>query len=199
MFLGVTETWLNDGVLDSEVTHDFPGFSLLRCDRSGGRQGGGVALYLRDDLTGDILATFANSVCELLIVKIHQLDTVVCLAYRPPDTRIGEFAGLLKCLDKTLSTLPSPAPNIILMGDFNFPRSAIVWKRSEDGFIVPLVASHREEETLGGKQDRLQAQQLVDMASKHFLVQEVVEPTHAIEVIDLVFTNNCELVSEVNV
>ena len=85
------------------------------------------------------------------------------------------------------------------MGDFNFPRSAIVWKRSEDGFIVPLVASHREEETLGGKQDRLQAQQLVDMASKHFLVQEVVEPTHAIEVLDLVFTNNCELVSEVNV
>ena len=27
MFLGVTETWLNDGVLDSEVTHDFSGFS----------------------------------------------------------------------------------------------------------------------------------------------------------------------------
>ena len=37
------------------------------------------------------------------------------------------------------------------------------------------------------------------MASKHFLVQEVVEPTHAAEVLDLVFTNNCELVSGVNV
>ena len=88
---------------------------------------------------------------------------MVCVAYRPPDTRIGEFAGLLKCLDETLSALPSPAPNIILMGDFNLPHSAITWKCSEDGNVVPLVANHREVETVGGKQDRLQAQQLVDM------------------------------------
>jgi hypothetical protein len=76
--------------------------TVIRCDRSGGRQGGGVALYLREDLTGDVLATYANSVCELLVVKIHQLDTVVCVLYRPPDTRLEEFAGLLKCLDETL-------------------------------------------------------------------------------------------------
>ena len=103
-----------------------PDLSLLlsdpsNCDRSGGRQGGGVALYVRDDLAGDILSVYVNSVCELLIVKIHQIDTVVCVAYRPPDTRLGEFAGLLKCLDEMLSALPSPSPNIILMGDFNFP------------------------------------------------------------------------------
>ena len=150
MFVGVTESWLRSDILDSEVTHDFPGYNLFRCDRSGGRQGGGVALYLRDDLTGDILATFANSVCELLVVKIHQLDMVACVAYRPPDTRISEFSGLLKCLDDTLSSLPSPAPNIVLMGDFNLPHSAVTWKRSEDGLVIPLVAKHREEETAGG-------------------------------------------------
>ena len=66
LFVGVTETWLTEGVLDSEVTHDFPGYTILRCDRSGGRQGGGVALYVREDLTGDVLAKFANGVCELL-------------------------------------------------------------------------------------------------------------------------------------
>jgi hypothetical protein len=27
LFVGVTETWLTDGVLDSEVSHDFPGYS----------------------------------------------------------------------------------------------------------------------------------------------------------------------------
>ena len=199
MFVGVTESWLTSDILDSEVTHEFPGFNLMRCDRSGGRQGGGVALYLRDDLTGDILATYANSVCELLIVKIHQLDTIVCLAYRPPDTRLSEFKGLLKCLDDTLSSLEAPAPNIILLGDFNLPHTSVTWNRSEDGLIVPTVASHREEETAGGKQDRLQAQQLIDMASKHFLLQEVLEPTHAVEVLDLVFSNNCELISGVTV
>jgi hypothetical protein len=169
-FIGVTETWLNSSILDSEVSHDFPGYSLFRGDRSDGRQGGGVALYLREDLTGDVLATFSNSVCDLLVIKINQLDTVVCVAYRPPDTRQSEFGELLKCLETTLSSLPSPTPNIVLMGDFNFPRSVVVWHRSEEGQLVPLVADHGDEALPGGKQDRLQAQQLLDLASKHFLL-----------------------------
>ena len=53
-------------------------------------------------------------------------------------------------------------------------------------------------ETAGGKQDRLQAQQLIDMASKHSLLQEVLEPTYSVEILDLIFTNNCELVSSVS-
>ena len=57
LFVGVTETWLHEGVLDAEVTHAFPGYNLSRSDRAGGRQGGGVALYLREDLTGDILSS----------------------------------------------------------------------------------------------------------------------------------------------
>ena len=180
LFVGVTETWLHAGVLDAEVLHSFPGYSIFRRDRAGGRQGGGVALYLREDLTGDVLASHAQhhpqrggSVCELLVVKIHQIDTVVCLMYRPPDTRIEEFHGILECLDNTLSTLPSPSPTVILMGDINLPKTCITWRRSEDGLLVPIVAGHREGETVGGKQDRLQAQQLINLAMKYCLLQEV--------------------------
>ena len=206
MFIGVTETWLHDGVCDAEVSHSFPGYSVLRCDRAGGRQGGGVALYLREDLTGDTLASHAQvhpqrggSVCELLIVHIHQLDTVVCLVYRPPDTRLEEFAGLLQVIDNTLSQLASPTPTIILMGDFNLPKTCISWKWSDGGILVPLVAGHRDEETAGGKQDRLQAQQLIDLSSKFCLLQEVDKPTHIVELLDLVFTNNCDLVCSTEV
>ena len=206
LFIGVTETWLHDGVLDAEVSHAFPGYNILRCDRAGGRQGGGVALYLREDLTGDILASYAQehpprggSVCEMLVVRVHQLDTVVCVAYRPPDTRVGEFACMLKCLDNSISALPSLSPTVLLMGDMNFPQSCISWRRSEEGLLVSLVAGHREGETAGGKQDRLQAQQLIDLANKHCLLQEVDQATHAVEILDLVFTNNCELLSSVKV
>jgi hypothetical protein len=83
------------------------------------------------------------------------------------------------------------------MGDMNFPQSCLSWKRSEDGWLVPLVAAHREGETAGGKQDRLQAQQLIDLTNKHCLLQKVEFPTQAVEILDLVFTNNCELVSSV--
>ena len=84
------------------------------------------------------------------------------------------------------------------MGDMNFPRTCISWNRTdEEGLLVPLVASHREGETAGGKQDRLQAQKLIDLASKYSLQQEVDTPTHAVEILDLVFSNNCELLSNV--
>ena len=54
MCVGITETWLCDNVLDEEVTHSFPGYSMSRSDRHG-KQGGGVALFVRDDLTSDVL------------------------------------------------------------------------------------------------------------------------------------------------
>ena len=206
LFVGVTETWLHPGVMDAEVTHAFPGYSLYRADRAGVRQGGGVALLLREDLTGDVLATYTEkhpnrngSVCELLVIKVYQLDTVICVLYRPPDTRIEEFTGVLQCLDTTLSSLASPTPSVVLMGDMNLPRSCVSWVRSEDGLLVPHVAGHRDTETAGGKQDRLQAQHLIDFCVKHSLQQEVDQVTHGAEILDLVFTNNCELVSSVGV
>ena len=71
--------------------------------------------------------------------------------YRPPDTRQEEFAGLLQCLDSTIASLPTPSPTVLLMGDLNFPKSSISWRRSDDGILVPLVAAHREGETACGK------------------------------------------------
>ena len=107
LFVGVTETWLSEKVFDAEIMHNFPGFNLFRCDRSGGREGGGVALFVSDQLTGDVLASFDNQVCGLLVVKIYELDTVVCVCYRPPDTTLTEFDDILKCLDNAL-LLASP-------------------------------------------------------------------------------------------
>ena len=87
LFVAVTETWLNDKMLDSEVCHDFPGYALFRSDRIG-REGGGVALYLKDSLTGEVLDTFDNQICQLIVVKIHQLNLVVgCLLYTSPSPR----------------------------------------------------------------------------------------------------------------
>ena len=85
LLVAVTETWLHSDIFDAEVTNDLPGYSLFRCDRVG-RQGGVVALYLRDDMTGEQLLSEDNGVCELLAVHIHQLNNMVAVLYRPPDT-----------------------------------------------------------------------------------------------------------------
>ena len=104
---------------------------------------GGVALYLRNDLTGEVLGSMDNGVCEILVVHIHQLNTVVAVTYRPPDTKLAEFTPILSQVDKLLCDLSDPVPNIIFLGDFNFQDQNLSWVRSEDGLLVPLVHSLR--------------------------------------------------------
>ena len=81
------------------------------------------------------------------------------------------------------------------MGDLNFNQRCVTWHENAEGVIYPLVAGHRETETVGGKQDRLQAQKMMDLCDKHSLLQNVMSPTHGIEILDLIFTNNCDLIS----
>ena len=140
-------------------------------------------------------------VCELLVVMVHQLNIVVAVVGRPPNTRISEFSDILSKLDSVLDDLPTPTPTITVMGDFNFPKSSILWSRcdGDDSDLVPLVSGHRDGETVDGKQDGLQAARLCDLAVKHSLIQQVDIPTHGIEILDLVLTNNHDLVSSISV
>ena len=177
------------------MSSDLPGYTLFRCDREG-RVGGGVGLFLRNSLSGDCLASYTNSVVQLLLVKIHQLDTVVAVMYRPPDTRQAELAPALACMESALSALPAPLPSIILCGDFNFPGSVVTWHRDEDeGFLLPRVAAHREDAAPEGKQDRLQAEKVLNLCEKWGMTQQVEEATHEVETLDLVFTSNPDMVT----
>ena len=71
LFIGLTETWLNQDHNDAEICPD--GYELIRQDREG-RECGGVALLVRDDFTAEPLLRFSNDGCEVLVVKILQLN-----------------------------------------------------------------------------------------------------------------------------
>ena len=108
MFICLCETFLHEGILDSEV--QIPGFIIVRSDRVS-RPGGGVCLYLRKNLIYKICLKYSHSVCGLLIVKILSPDLIIILVYRPPSS--------------PLSIIPAPLSNIILLGDFNMPE--VIW------------------------------------------------------------------------
>ena len=196
LWCAVTETWLSAVISDSELLVHLPGYQLLRCDRAG-RQRGGVCLLLRDNLTGEVLDTFSNGVCELLVVRVHQLNTVVAVCYRPPDTTLREFEAALSRLDEVLLDLPTPTPTITFMGDLNFPAGVVTW-RMEDGALLPRVAAHRQME-VAGPQVRQQCGKLCQLMDKHSMVQIVDRPTHGTEILDLIWTNNRELVTDIEV
>ena len=81
---------------------------------------------------------FSNGVCEFLILKVHQLSTILTVVYWPPDTILRGFS-YFDCVHKDL---PGPSPNITLIGDLNLNFSVITW-HEVDGVLLPRVAGHR--------------------------------------------------------
>ena len=89
----LTETWLRDH-LDSEV--HIPGYSIYRTDRERtkkrrGRNSGGVAIYLDDDLAAstEILQHYSSGVIESICLQVSSLNLVLCAVYRQPDDPAG--------------------------------------------------------------------------------------------------------------
>ena len=166
----------------------------MRQDRVG-RIRGGVCLFLRDDLTGEKLDSFSNSVCELLVVKVHQINTILIVIYRLPDTKLSEFMPVIRKVECLQQSLPTPSPNIVMMGDFNFPKHVMSWV-SVDGVNVPNVAGHRAaEDGSENCHERQQAGQLCELANMLYLTQEVDLPTRGNELLDLIWSSNKDLVS----
>ena len=59
----------------------------MRCDRHS-RIGGGVCIYLKQSICYDLLLSYSNSVCDLLIIKLIQPELIVIIiiineAYTP--------------------------------------------------------------------------------------------------------------------
>ena len=119
-------------------------------------QRGGVCLFLREDLTGEVLSSYSNGVCEVPIVLVHQLNTYVTVLYRPPDTGLNEFVPILHKIDEVLQNLPAPSPTITVLGDLNFPSSVVTWDMVE-GVLFPRVGEYKEEQESEGGQLRQQA------------------------------------------
>ena len=197
--MAVTETWLRPGILDSELLAHLPGYSLIRQDRKG-RIRGGVCLFLRDDLTGEVVSCLSNGVCELLLVHVHQVNTIVAVVYRPPDTKLSEFVPILNRMEEVFKNLPAPSPTVTVVGDFNFPASELTWK-TLDGVLFPRVAGHRtiaDHERQAGLV-RQQAALMCDLATKYHLTQQVGQPTRGDEILDLVWSSDPDLISNISV
>ena len=94
----LTETHLTGAVLFSEIIVNIQDYSIFRSDRRN-RKGGGVAVIVHENLSGELLSAFDNGVVQFVIVKVHALNTIFCVMYRPPDTTLPEFNQALTELD----------------------------------------------------------------------------------------------------
>ena len=109
---GITESKLDKSILDCEI--DIPGYDILRCDRD--RNGGGVACYIRQDISYKIRDIFPSTI-ENIFVDILLPQTKpfsVGIIYRPPNQNsfLGDF-------NENLSKLCPESTDVFILGDIN--------------------------------------------------------------------------------
>ena len=113
--VAITETW--DNRHDWHAVMD--GYRLFRKDRPT-RRGGGIALYVREQLECIELCLADEERVESLWVRIkrqaHKGDITVGVYYRPPDQEEEVDEAFYRQLQAA-----SQSQALVLMGDFNHP------------------------------------------------------------------------------
>lgn len=180
--IALMETHQKPDIGNAEI--HIPQYVVFWTDRKE-RSHGGVAMYIREDLTSQVLLSHSNSVCDTLIIHIRQLNVVICATYRPPDApnHVGKFEDCLTKIEEVLDTLEQHI-SVLLMGDFNLPN--VRWP---EGLSLPGMTRYEQG----------QVNSLLNLANTLYMEQVVLQPTRAGNILDLCFTNNMDLIHNVKV
>ena len=194
LFVGLSETWLKDHK-DAELNVE--GYKLFRGDRSRikasrrGRESGGVAFYLRNDLaaTCEPIFTFSNGVIEILTMYSRVENLILCIMYRQPDdeahghpSKCKEFEGAMNKLKDVILKFDGPVPDVVVGGDFNLP--CIDW-------------DSKTPNTNCTKDTKDMFNVLTAFMEELCLSQIVMQSTHKMgNILDLVLTNNTDLIHD---
>ena len=85
--VNITETWLDESIKGDERIE---GFNVFRADRENTIRGG-VASYINDKIEVELIKKISINNCELLAVKLEEVNTINIVIYRPPTTNEETF------------------------------------------------------------------------------------------------------------
>ena len=173
--IGITETWLHDGIDDSEIT--MAGFNQFRKDRLKGikERGGGVILYCRDNLTVVDVSVEEDKKNESIWVELKQgagKGVGIGLCYRSPTSEQNEVDSLLASVKRHAEDSTA-----VIMGDFNY--GGIDWGGMQGSTV--------------GERD------FIDVINDCFLEQHVDRPTRKSNILDLIMSTEINVIENVEV
>ena len=119
----IVETWLHENI-DSSLLQ-ISGYTLFRLDRRDGRQGGGVAVYVKHGCHCTLLSHLAHAQLEVLWLQYRPYSMprevthiTVGAIYHPPKANNAEMLDyLVSTMDEVTRT--HPHCGILLLGDVN--------------------------------------------------------------------------------
>jgi len=167
--IGITESWANKDILDAEL--GLNGYAMFRKDRIG-RRGGGVILYIKEEIQAYELKLDKEADCEEAVwcnIVTGKSTLTVGLVYRSPNISKEDNEKIHTAIKEVSKR------DCIIMGDFN--HGHIQWKTLQS-------TGHEDHNFLLLTQDS-------------FLSQHVLEPTRGENVLDIVLSSQQEFVDNV--
>lgn len=93
----ISETWLKPSIPDCEVT--IPGYSCVRQDRMGGKNGGGTIIYVRDGIPYRLrtdLGSLSSESCVIEVTRLKCKKLFTWVVYKAPDIPHDTFTEDLR-------------------------------------------------------------------------------------------------------
>ena len=178
--VSICESWLKPHITNAQI--NIPGYQIIRQDRIN-RARGGVLLYIHNSLPTSNTCTYDDDYCAAVLCEIKSKNLIIASVYRPPDTKPDSFANMLKFLQTNINKLSKNSqPEILIMGDFNLP--AMSWQTVD----VPERRTTNASESL-----------LTQFNDENFLSQCIDQPTRQKNILDLLLTNNANMVLQTDV
>ena len=167
--VGISETWIHSNTRDFDGEYEIQGYRMFKKDRTD-KEGGGVLLYVKEHL--DPIECNTDSNHEMMGVCLNKLNKKlhIYIVYRPPHQSSDKD-------DSLYSSLKTAIRNklCIVMGDFN---CNIDWQ---------------------ARTTNSEGQRLLDFVSEEYLTQWVTKPTRGNNILDLVFSSEENMISDVDV
>ena len=170
--IGITETWFDESIPDNVLQCDGE-YDVFRCDRN--LQGGGVAILAKKELKASKIDSTVFEGLELIVIQAKFKSDLVIFAcfYRSSVTN----TVILPKFKAAIEFLTSKSRPLVLMGDFNLP--GIIWNE------IPKASGICQQD------------EFLEIFLSNGLSQQVNSPTRNDVILDLVLTNEPELVQDV--
>ena len=187
LIVSVVETWFGED--DSDEGVSLEGFNIYRADRKEKIDEGGAVIYVNDALEAQKISQISQINCEMVAVRIPEMNVVIITVYRPPSATKEDFKVIINEIDKIIQNLEKPEPNILINGDFNF--SFIEWEKIDGMGCGPKM----KIDAPVPKEAKEQYEELETLCGG--MVQVIDKPTRENNTLELLYTNEIEIISEV--
>jgi hypothetical protein len=118
----ISESWFNDKTDSSFLSLD--GYNLFRKDQHN-RKGGGVCIYVKNDITSEIIwpTVDSNPLIEAVVLKckFNQRTYYLACCYYPPKPvySVDQFCDAITCIFESIFSCDEDDAILVFAGDLN--------------------------------------------------------------------------------